>query len=70
MDCRTQERREQIVNDYNVVPVAHVKLLTGQTKHSDAGQMINDKYYIFHAFPKLGGEKKLSNVAWVQQGIY
>jgi len=59
MDCRTPERREQIVEEFNVLPVAYVKLLTGQTKHSDAGQTINDKYYIFHAYPKLGGEKEI-----------
>ena len=59
MDCRTPEKREQIVKEFNVLPVAHVKLLTGQTKHSDAGQIINDKYYIFHAYPKSGGKEEI-----------
>ncbi len=59
MDCRTPERREWIVNNYNVIPVAYVKLLAGQSKRSDAGKTINDKYYIFHAYPQLGGEKEI-----------
>lgn len=59
MDCRTPERREQIVKEYMVLPVAHVKLLAGQVKHSDAGQVISDKYYIFHATSKLDGDKEI-----------
>lgn len=40
MECRSEERRQYIVDNYNVVPVAHIQLLNGQTKHSDAGQTI------------------------------
>ncbi len=47
MNCRTRERRIQIVQDYLVTPVAHIQLLAGQTKHSDAGQTIENDYYIF-----------------------
>ena len=47
MECRSEERRQYIVDNYNVVPVAHIQLLNGQTKHSDAGQTIENDYYIF-----------------------
>lgn len=52
MDCRGGNRREEIVRDYDVVPVAHVKLLKGQTKKSDAGPKIDDQYYVFKATSK------------------
>ena len=42
MDCRSTERRQWIVDNYDVVPVAHIQLLAGQTKHSDAGQTIEN----------------------------
>ena len=47
MNCRTKERRTQIVREYSLIPVAHIQLLAGQTKHSDAGQTIENDYYIF-----------------------
>lgn len=47
MDCRTHERRTEIVNQYDVRPVAHIQLLAGQTKRSDAGATIENDYYIF-----------------------
>lgn len=47
MDCRGTETRQWIVNKYDVVPVAHIQLLAGQTKHSDAGATIENDYYIF-----------------------
>ena len=47
MECRSTERRQWIVNKYDVVPVAHIQLLANQTKHSDAGAMIENDYYLF-----------------------
>ena len=44
MECRSAERRQWIVNKYDVVPVAHIQLLANQTKHSDAGAMIENDY--------------------------
>ena len=44
MECRSTERRQWIVNKYAVVPVAHIQLLANQTKHSDAGAMIENDY--------------------------
>ena len=30
MECRSEERRQYIVDNYNVVPVAHIQLLNGR----------------------------------------
>lgn len=59
MECRSEERRQYIVDNYNVVPVAHIQLLNGQTKHSDAGQTIENDYYIFEATSKVNGKKEI-----------
>ena len=59
MDCRTTERRKWIVENYNVVPVAHIRLLAGQTKRSDAGQTIVNEYYIFHAYEKESEKREI-----------
>lgn len=47
MNCRTPERRREIVRDYIVTPEAHIQLLAGQTKCSDAGGIIENDYYLF-----------------------
>lgn len=59
MDCRSTERRQWIVANYNVTPVAHIQLLAGQTKHSDAGAIIENDYYIFEAVNKVSGTKEI-----------
>ena len=58
MECRSTERRQWIVDKYNVVPVAHIQLLAGQTKHSDASAMIENDYYIFQATDKVSGRRE------------
>ncbi|MBO8440876.1 MAG: hypothetical protein IAA89_00265 [Firmicutes bacterium] len=65
MDCRGVKRRENIVRNYDVVPVAHVKLLKGQTKKSDAGPEIDDQYYVFKATNK----NKSDDVQIIQCGM-
>ncbi len=47
MNCRGERRRQQIVNNYYVKPIAHLRLLNGQTKRSDAEANLSDTYYIF-----------------------
>lgn len=56
MDCRGMERRRWIVDHYTVVPVAHLRLLNGITKQSDAGRKIKNEYYVFKATPRRGGD--------------
>lgn len=48
-----------IVKEYKVEPIAHIKLLANQTKHSDAGATIEDEYYIFNAIRKSDGAKEI-----------
>ena len=57
MKCRGRNVRERIVRDYNVTPVAHIKLLAGQTKISDAEADITDEYYIFDVIDSEGNKE-------------
>ena len=59
MNCRGHETRQRIVRDYKVQPEAHIKLLENQQKHSDAGAIIEDEYYIFSAKHKTNGKKEV-----------
>ena len=59
MDCRSTEKRQWIVENYTVKPMAHIQLLAGQTKHSDAGATIERDYYIFEAVNNENGEKEI-----------
>ena len=59
MNCRGHETRQRIVRDYEVQPKAHIKLLANQQKHSDAGAIIEDEYYIFSAKHKTNGKKEV-----------
>lgn len=45
-DCRGEKTREQLVHDFEIVPLAHVRLLNGQTKKSCAGPDVGE-YYVF-----------------------
>ena len=65
MNCRGHTIRVDIVNNYKVTPVAHIQLLNGQTKYSDAGQIIENDYYIF----KLVNKKIESDVQTIICGI-
>lgn len=47
MKCRTEKLREELVAIYDLSPVAHVKLLNGQTKVSCTGDLLTDSYYCF-----------------------
>lgn len=59
MECRGKEKREQIVKEYDIVPIIHAKLLNGQTKYSDAASPITDQYYIFECIHKVTGKKEM-----------
>ena len=59
MNCRGTATRQRIVEEYNVKPVAHIQLLAGQTKHSDAEAIIREEYYIFNAERKIDGKREI-----------
>ncbi len=58
MKCRGREKREWIVENYDVEPIAHIQLLNGQTKYSDAERPIENDYYIFKAISKKDIEEE------------
>lgn len=47
MNCHGHDTRVQIVRDYNIKCIAHIRLLEEQVIRSDAGRDITDTYYIF-----------------------
>ncbi|MGN1457367.1 MAG: hypothetical protein ACI4XP_05360 [Acutalibacteraceae bacterium] len=59
MNCRGKNRRIQIVSEYDIIPIAHMKLLNGKTIPSDAGGDITDTYYIFKCTNKQSGEEEI-----------
>lgn len=59
MDCRGHATREKIAQDYEIHPRAHIKLLKNQSKHSDAGSIIQNEYYIFNAKRRNDGELEI-----------
>lgn len=57
MKCRGRKEREKIVKNYQVTPMAHIRLLAGQTKRSDAEADIINEYYIFEAIDSNGNKE-------------
>lgn len=55
MNCRGHERRIKIVKNWEVTPLAHIKLLDGSEIRSDAGNDITDSYYLFQCANKMTG---------------
>lgn len=47
LDCFGEERRVEILNNYDIKLVIYAKLLRGQVKRSDARREITDTYYEF-----------------------
>lgn len=54
--CRTEKKREDLIQLYDISPVSHVKLLNGQVKRSCTGGQVTDSYYCFSY--KLKGTDK------------
>lgn len=45
--CRSSKVREQLVHEYNIKPIAHVRLLNGQKRKSCTKDLLTDSYYCF-----------------------
>lgn len=58
MNCRGEDARRRIVADYHLTPVAHTRLLPGQSKVSCAGPVLTDSYYCFSYESKLDAKDK------------
>lgn len=59
MNCRGHKTRQRIVQEYEVQPEAHIKLLANQTKRSDARATIEEEYYVFSAIRKSDGKREV-----------
>lgn len=57
MDCRGHDTRVNIVNEYNVTPIAHFPVYGDEVIRSDAGGDITDSYFLFDCVHKETGEK-------------
>jgi len=51
-NCRGQEAKQNIVNNYELEPIIYVKLLEGQNRQGCCG-VVTDKYYFFKATHKI-----------------
>jgi hypothetical protein len=47
LPCRSSAVREKLVKEYNIKPIAHVRLLNGQERRSCTNDMLTDSYYCF-----------------------
>lgn len=54
MKCRGEATRREIVQNNELRPIAHVRLLAGQTKRSCTGDLLTDAYYCF-SYEERGG---------------
>ena len=59
MDCRGHEKRLRIVQEYKIIPIAHIKLLNGKIISSDAGGDITDSYFMFNCISKTTNEREI-----------
>lgn len=51
-NCRGKNK-EEIIKNYNLVPITYVKLLRGQQKENCCGGYLKDKYYAFEYHHKI-----------------
>lgn len=59
LKCRGEDRRKEIVKEYNIEIITHTYLLNGRTKESDAGDIITNEYYEFLCTSKLNSKQKI-----------
>lgn len=59
LKCRGEDRRREIIQEYDIEIIRHERLLNGRTKESDAGDIITTSYYEFLCTSKKSGQKKI-----------
>ncbi|QKF78244.1 hypothetical protein [Arcobacter defluvii] len=55
-DCSNRSsinNRQNIVNEYDLIPISHIQLLSNQTKQNCCGPALTDSYYVFSYKNKL-----------------
>lgn len=59
LECRGNEKRMGIVEEYDIELVRYSRLLNGQIKKSDANDKIKDRYYVFLCTSKRDKSKRV-----------
>lgn len=54
LPCRSSKVRERLVREYDIRPIAHVRLLNGQERRSCTKDLLTDSYYCFSYRAKNG----------------
>jgi hypothetical protein len=54
LPCRSPEVREKLVREYDIKPIANVRLLNGQERRSCTKDLLTDSYYCFSYRAKNG----------------
>lgn len=60
-DCsnrRNINNRQNIVEEYNLIPISHIQLLPNQIKQNCCGPVLTDSYYVFSYKNKLNPNDK------------
>ncbi len=55
--CRGNQKKQEIVNLYNIIPISYVKLLNGQNKKCCCNDILTSSYYTFSATHKQKKEE-------------
>lgn len=50
--CRGDKAKQEIVNQYNIIPISYVELLNGQNKKCCCNDILKSSYYTFSATHK------------------
>ena len=58
LKCRREDRRRQIVSEYNMEVIIFTRLLNGETRTSDTGDTLTDVYYEFLCTKKDNEKEK------------
>ena len=57
-NCKCDEAKKQIVEEYDIYPISFVKLLDGQKREGCCGSTLKDVYYTFSAINKKTKEEE------------
>lgn len=59
LKCRGEDRRKEIIQEYDIEIITYTCLLNGRIKESDAGDIITNEYYEFLCTSKMNSTQKI-----------
>lgn len=68
LNCRTIKQREKIIEKYDIEIITVANLLKGRTMDSDAGGIIEDRYYEFRCTSKKNNLNKYTIICGIIAG--